>query len=555
MKKRIARSSVLHIIFIITAIAAAMLCRQLDRIGTIQIFGIIRSLIYIFMFLIWGITLRNRIVQIQAKRFMTSIAWLIVFWVAIRSVKFIIAQSPLAVRTLWYMYYIPMVFIPMFALLVALSLGKPENYRLPAVTSLLYVASALMVIFVLTNDLHCLVFRFPGDREMWNDRDYSYAGGYYIVAGYMLLCTIGAFVALISKCRIPKARKTFIMPLLPVVAMVIYTLLYVSGEITGGTFIHRLAGDMTITVSLLTALSFEFCIQCGLIRSNTYYIQLLRPCTVPALITDNNYNILLSSDCAEKIDREIMQMANSSPVMLSNGKRLSSAKIKGGYVLWLDDLSELIEINDKLAEAKDDLKDDYDLICEEYDLRNREAHILERDRIYDRISRETSGQIAVLNSLTDRFEMSEDEGERRKLLGKMVVIGAYLKRRNNLIFISERSSMISEKELYLAFLELTDNLELYGVTCGLNIRLNKPVPAVAVMEMFDTFEKMIELSLDNLSAVNISVTLNDGIFTMTVTAESSTDFNVMNGDFVTAVCDDDGEWQIVYRREAKRCKA
>ena len=555
MKKRIARSSVLHIILIITAIAAAMLCRQLDRIGTMQIFGIIRSLIYIFMFLIWGITLRNRIVQIQAKRFMTSIAGLIVFWVAIRSVKFVIAQSPFAVRMLWYMYYIPMIFIPMFALLVALSLGKPENYRLPAVTSLLYVASVLMVIFVLTNDLHCLVFRFPGEREMWDDRDYSYAGGYYIVAGYMLLCTIGAFVTLISKCRIPKERKTFIMPLLPVVAMVIYTLLYVSGEITGGTFIHRLAGDMTVTVSLLTALSFECCIQCGLIRSNTYYIQLLQPCTVPALITDNDYNILLSSDCAEKIDREIMQMAKSSPVMLSNGKRLSSAKIKGGYVLWLDDLSELIEVNDKLAEAKDDLKDDYDLICEEYDLRNREAHILERDRIYDRISRETSGQIAVLNSLTDRFELSEDEDERRKLLGKMVVIGAYLKRRNNLIFISERSSMISEKELYLAFLELTDNLELYGVTCGLNIRLNKSVPAVAVMEMFDTFEKMIELSLDNLSAVNISVTLNGGIFTMTVTAESSTDFNVMNGDFVTAVCDDDGEWQIVYRREAGRCKA
>ena len=517
---------------IITAIAAAMLCRQLDRIGTMQIFGIIRSLIYIFMFLIWGITLRNRIVQIQAKRFMTSIAGLIVFWVAIRSVKFVIAQSPFAVRMLWYMYYIPMIFIPMFALLVALSLGKPENYRLPGVTSLLYVASVLMVIFVLTNDLHCLVFRFPGEREMWDDRDYSYAGGYYIVAGYMLLCTIGAFVTLISKCRIPKARKTFIMPLLPVVAMVIYTLLYVSGEITGGTFIHRLAGDMTVTVSLLTALSFECCIHCGLIRSNTYYIQLLQPCTVPALITDNDYNILLSSDCAEKIDREIMQMAKSSPVMLSNGKRLSSAKIKGGYVLWLDDLSELIE-----------------------DLRNREAHILERERIYDRIRRETSGQIAVLNSLTDRFELSEDEDERRKLLGKMVVIGAYLKRRNNLIFISERSSMISEKELYLAFLELTDNLELYGVTCGLNIRLNKSVPAVAVMEMFDTFEKMIELSLDNLLAVNISVTLNGGIFTMTVTVESSTDFNVMNGDFVTAVCDDDGEWQIVYRREAGRCEA
>ena len=80
----------------------------------------------------------------------------------------------------------------------------------------------------------------------------------------------------------------------------------------------------------------------------------------------------------KKIDREIMQMAKSSPVMLSNGKRLSSAKIKRrGYVLWLDDLSELIEVNDKLAEAKDDLKDDYDLICEEYDLRKqRGSHTL-----------------------------------------------------------------------------------------------------------------------------------------------------------------------------------
>ena len=91
--------------------------------------------------------------------------------------------------------------------------------------------------------------------------------------------------------------------------------------------------------------------------------------------------------------------------------------------------------------------------------------------------------------------------------------------------------------------------------CIRDSRLNKSVPAVAVMEMFDTFEKMIELSLDNLLAVNISVTLNGGIFTMTVTVESSTDFNVMNGDFVTAVCDDDGEWQIVYRREAGRCEA
>ena len=32
---------------------------------------------------------------------------------------------------LWYGYYFPMLFIPLLCVLVALSLGKPENYRLP----------------------------------------------------------------------------------------------------------------------------------------------------------------------------------------------------------------------------------------------------------------------------------------------------------------------------------------------------------------------------------------------------------------------------------------
>ena len=499
--------------------------------------------------------LRKRIVQVQAKRFMTAISFLIVFWVLVRTVKFIFVENPTVIRLLWYSYYIPMIFIPVLSLLVTLSLEKSENYRISGVKILLLSFSAILVATVLTNDYHCFVFKFPENVQVWSDSDYSYSFGYCIIAIFILFCTVSALAVLIYKCRIPKTKKMIVLPVIPVALMVIYSVLYACGAISGGTILHKISGDMTITASLLIMLTFECCIYSGLIRSNTHYIELLCPCTLQTLITDDDYNVMLASDCAEMLSKEEMRSAEKMPITISRGKRLSSTKIKGGHVLWFDDLSELEEINEKLAEMKDDLKEEYDLLCEEYELKNREAHILERDRIYDRIQKDTAGQIKALNSLIDRFELEENENERKKLLGRMVIIGAYLKRRNNLIFLSEKSDMISEKELYLAFLELTDNLELYGVTCGLNIRLNKSVPAVAVMEMFDTFEKMIELSLDNLSAVNISVTLNGGIFTMTVTAESSTDFNVMNGDFVTAVCDDDGEWQIVYRREAGRCEA
>lgn len=555
MRSRINRSAFIAVFLTILAVAAASLCRYFAKYEKGDTLSIIRSAIYIVLFLLWGVSLKNRIVQAQVKRFMTAIAGLIVFWVTIRTVKFIIAENPVFVRVLWYMYYIPMIFIPLFALFVGFSLGKPENYCLPKITSVMYVVSALLFILVITNDLHCFVFRFPGNAENWSDRDYSYSAGYYIVAGYILCCTVCTLFVLISKCRIPKTKKMLVLPVLPIAAMIIYSILYVTGSIVKGSFIHTVAGDMTVTVSLLTALAFECCIHCGLIRSNTHYTELLRPCTLPALITDDDYNILLSSDCAERISKDVMRSSQGHPIMIGNGKRLSSAKIKGGHVLWIDDLSELIEVNDKLTEAKDDLKDEYDLLCEEYDLKNREAHILERDGIYNRIQLDTAGQIKILDRLTDEFELSGDENERRHILGKMLVFGAYLKRRNNLIFLSYKSDMISETELFLAFRELTDNLELYGVVCGLNIKTDSPIPSKIIMEMYDAFEKMIEISIDSITAVNIVIDEKDNIHTMMITADAENDLSVMNNDRITAVCDSDGEWQINYTSEERKCSA
>ena len=72
-----------------------------------------------------------------------------------------------------------MLFIPVLAVLVALSLGKPENYRLPKWTHFLYLPSALLFLLVLTNDLHQLVFFFP--TGVLSTREYDYGIGYYVV--------------------------------------------------------------------------------------------------------------------------------------------------------------------------------------------------------------------------------------------------------------------------------------------------------------------------------------------------------------------------------------
>ena len=80
---------------------------------------------------------------------------------------------------MWYLFYLPMLFVPMLALLIALSLGKPDWYKLPKSTAVLWCISTVLLLLVLTNDLHQLVFTFP-EGSVWSDTDHGYGVGYFI---------------------------------------------------------------------------------------------------------------------------------------------------------------------------------------------------------------------------------------------------------------------------------------------------------------------------------------------------------------------------------------
>ena len=373
-------------------------------------------------------------------------------------------------RHLWYLYYLPMLFIPLLAVFIALSLGKPESFRLPKWTVLLYIPTAALLLLVLTNDLHQLVFRFPEDAVVWMN-EYRYGIVYFPVVGWMVLCALTALVIMLVKCRVPNSRKVLVLPFVPVVLSVIYGALYIFQL----PWLRLIAGDVTVVFCLLIAATLESCIQCGLIQSNTHYNDLLLSCTLRVQLTDPEYQRLLSSRSAEPIPLQIMRQTETGPVRLDGGLRLSGAPVRGGHVLWTEDVSELLEVLEELQDVKDSLEDNNALLRAEYTLKAREAHIAEQDRLYNIIQRETAPRIKLLAELTDAFETMGDEAQRKQILGKMAVIGAYLKRRSNLIFLADKTPLFQEKELHLALGVSMDNLGLCGITCGLLSELEGPV--------------------------------------------------------------------------------
>lgn len=533
------------------AIIAAAVLRQLGFYVNEQLdllFTILRGSIYIVLFAAWGVSTRNRIIQPQVRRYLTAIAALMVFWLTVRTIKYSLDEAAWLMRHLWYLYYLPMLFIPFLAVFVALTLGKPENYRLPKWTALLYIPTFALLLMVLTNDLHQLVFVFPADAVVWMD-DYHYAIVYFLAVGWMILCALTALVIMLTKCRVPHSRKVLMLPFVTAAIALLYGVLYILRMIgiPGLTWTRVIAGDMTVVFCLLIAAVLESCIQCGLIQANTHYMELFDASTVGAQITDPEYHVVLSSGAAKTVDIGVLRQTKQAPVMLEGGIRVSGAPIKNGQVIWTEDMSPLINVLADLEEAKENLQDNKDILKEEHALKVREAHISEQERLYHIIQRDTEKQILLMDEMIEQAENTASDEERRNILKKMLVIGAYLKRRSNLVFLSDKDSVLASRELELSIEESINNLETFGVTCGFISELTEPILAMNVIAMYDFFEEVAERSLDNMSSILIHAGKKPDFIFFSVDTDSGSDFSDLASDTVTAVQDEDGEWKLTLR--------
>ena len=530
-----------NIIIVSLLVIVAYLCR-LPHICAYApaVCGYIRSFIYLSLFSAWYISLRARIIQVEVRKYLSSVAVLMILWLLFRTLKYNIETNLIIVRYMWYLYYLPLLFIPVLAVFAALSLGKPEFYRLPKRTLLLLVPAVLLFAMVMTNDLHMHVFEFPANSTVWTDDQYSYGFGYYIVFGYIVLNTLAAFAIMLVKCRLPRSKRYLWMPVIPMAIAIVYSALYAM-QIPAVLYY---AADITITYCVLFIIIFESFIACGLIQSNTHYTELLTACSTGVWVTDNDYTPRLSSAVAVDVTPDTLRQAENGSVLLDGGLRLSGKEISGGHVLWTDNVSELLAVLDELHDTNEYLADENNLIREEYALKVKEAHVAEQDRLYDLIQKQTEGQLKLLTELTDRFDASESEDEKRRLLGKMVVIGAYLKRKSNLILLADKEPLLDAGEIALTFRESLDNMELYGISCGFHSDIDGAVPAECVMKLYDVFENIVECALDKMQAITVLITRKRAGLQMTVNTDADADVNRLSSDFMKVSQDEDGEWQI-----------
>ena len=526
---------------VVLLVAVLMICAVCARVAArygyyAEVLSIVRALIYIGLLAAWGISVQTRIIQTQVRRYLLVIAGLMLLWLTLRTVKYNTYHMT-AERFLWYGYYLPMLFIPVLAVLVALSLGKPENYRLPKWTHFLYLPSALLFLLVLTNDLHQLVFFFS--TGVLSTREYDYGIGYYVVLAWMVLCAAAALVIILAKCRIPQSRRYLWLPVVPFALALGYCAAYIKGVY----WVWLLAGDLTVSMCLIITAIFESCIQCSLIQSNTHYAELFHASTIGALITDRDFSVACAAENARSVDSQTLMAAAESPVVTADGIRISEAPIRWGHVFWEDDISPMLAVLKELDYTREELQSYGSILQAENAQKARRKKLEEQERLYRAMQEKAAAPAVRLSNLAKALQGVQDADAARFLLWKMTVIGAYLKRRSNLIFLADRDGMVPVSEVALCLNESMDNLRLHVRRCASRLDFEGELRLETAAALYDFFEAAIELAMDDLSGAAANVTRKEDASVLSLMLQCGTDLTSLGASYPDAfVENEDGVW-------------
>lgn len=519
----------------LAVILAAVLCRVyvyspwdghgfLDKLANFT-----RIFLYLGLFALWGVSVHRRVMQAQVRRYLMWVSLLMVAWLTLREFRWHLVWSPDVGRWLWYAYYIPILLILLLALLVSLSLGKPETYRLPPWMGWLFLPTGALLLLVLTNDLHQWVFRFPGGALTGGDLNYTYGPVFYLVTAWGILCAVTAFVVMVSKCRIPRTRKFLWLPLVPFGAALLYVILY-------GVrlpFVTAALGDLAVFDCLLFTAFFESCIQCGLIQSNILYDQLFRASVdTSAQITDYSYTVQYTAHDTETISREDMKKAETGPVFLPGGRRLHNMPVNGGHVIWTEDISQLLELRETLEEKQEELQEHHAFLQSEYQKEKAHRLVVEQNRLLDLLQSVTRPQLRKIETLTEAYQQAGTTEEKRLILAHIVVLGSYIKRRKDLVLSLDTAAAFPASKLTSALDESFRSLRLLPMKGDHLVQTGREsLDGETVLLAYDFFEAVTETVLDTASVLHVTIVPAGGGLRCSVWTDREGNSEALAGQF------------------------
>ena len=440
------------------------------------------TLLFAILFTMWTIRLYYKLYDNKTRRYILFIGILIVFWMLIRIIRGVTIDINIK-RICWYLYYLPLIFIPTLFYVCSNSLLSKMNKTRKI---FIYLISSILLILVLTNDFHELVFKF--NNGIYFHNDYNHYVGYYLIFIWIFYLFGGGMIKLaINRLKITKDLKVF-LPLIVLLLGLIYTYLYILDV----PYIRET--NMSIVNSVLICLGIELAFYLDLIPNNKKYIQKFFNSNLDMAIISLDGKTKYTTCAFKVVPTFILDDIKNNKVKQTYQKKhivYDIKKNKDSYVILRKDLTNILKLKEEmLKQQKELLKQQESMKLEEKTKRESYEIKIRKDTI-NRVEKKLEEKRLEAKNILMKDDIKREDLEKVK----RIII--YSKKKSMLIISEMNNEIYNEESIKILLNELIVGMSSLNIE-GLVVVKNKMNIKGRIMSyLYDIVYELIENSKNN----------------------------------------------------------
>lgn len=400
------------------------------------------TLLYAILFTVWIVRLYYKLYDKKTRKYILSIGLLIIFWMMIRISKSVVGVNELE-RYCWYLYYLPLIFIPAL-FYICCSKGNSKVFKF-----LIYLVSSILLFFVLTNDLHQIVFSFNNTLSDYDN--YTHNIGYYLISLWIFYLFGGGLVKLaINRFKIKRDKKVF-LPLIVLLIAILYTVLYVLN------FKYIRDINMSIANSVLICLGIELALYLDLIPNNDKYIKTFENSNLQMAVLSLDTKTSYKTKALKEIPKNIIMDILNNRVHTSYNENYILYNIKrnsDSYVIEQNNLEVLNRLKEVTHRKQEQLLKQQERIKLEEKTKKELYEVKFRKEVVVNIEKTLNEKIIDAKKILEKKEVTNEDLEQIK----RIII--YCKKKTNIVISSLNDEMFNDKNISLLLNELITSMNL-----------------------------------------------------------------------------------------------
>ena len=454
--------------------------------------------VYMLLLFGWQYTISTKITQKSMRIHLTAQNIVSILYLTVRFIQdaFLYANIPW-MRFTGYFINIAAIFIPLFGLYGAFYLGKAEDYRIDKKWYLLLIPACFLSVIALTNDFHQFLYYIVPEEPQPNLYFHPYIGTYIIYLWGLWMIAHQVYV-IYQRNGTTKSDPLYrkLIPFYEPILLFLFSIPYAAtAYVVQFELVEYSAGLIFILV-----LCWELYVLTGLIPVNTQYEEVFRRSTVAMqILSPDGERIAVSENAAELTPVILESLKQNQHFSVTEDIIMHLHPIPGGCMIWQTDLSQIHQALRELQRLNAELDKEQDLLTQEIRIQSDEASIQARNDIYDSLSSEVAGQLALIEEALSKEALSSEDWNR------VCLIGTYIKRFCNLQLTYQEQQMIPMGDLAISLQDVAKCMKNVGIRTILDFCPTSNLEPELILFIMKTLEEILEEADFCLTSVAIRI--------------------------------------------------